>query len=82
MQRFLIDLTMLNSTLKPLMLFKLSPEKIAELGRFIHSDSNSLIVLTPVREISSGAVFEEKSRLEMLFEQFEKHADSFLSATS
>lgn len=73
---------MLNSTLKSVMLFRLSPEKISELGRFIHSDSNSLIVLTPVREISSGAVFEEKSSLEILFEQFEKHADSFLSATS
>ncbi|KQR69630.1 hypothetical protein ASF92_13010 [Pedobacter sp. Leaf176] len=71
---------MLNSALKSVMLFRLSPEKILELGRFIHSDSNSLIVLTSVREISSGAVFEEKSSLEILFEQFEKHADSFLHA--
>lgn len=63
---------MLNSSLEPVMLFRLSPEKISELGRFIHSDSNSLIILTPVQQISSGAVFEEKSNLEILFEQFEK----------
>ncbi|MCZ4223814.1 hypothetical protein [Pedobacter rhodius] len=63
---------MSNSPLKPVMLFRLSPEKISELGRFIHSDSNSLTVFTPVQKISSGAVFEEKSSLEILFEQFEK----------
>lgn len=62
---------MINSPLEPV-IFRLSPEKISELWKFIHFDAKSLIVLTSAKKISSGAVFEEKSSMEILFEQFEK----------
>lgn|GEM_PF-2576011 len=54
------------------MLFKLSSEKITELNRFIYSDSKSIVVLTAVQDVPSGAVFEEKSSLEILLEELEK----------
>jgi len=64
--------TMLNSKFKSVMLFKLSSEKITELNRFIYSDSKSIVVLTAVQDVPSGAVFEEKSSLEILLEELEK----------
>ena len=53
-----------------LMLFKITPDKFIELTSFIDCDKESLIVLTPVEQVSSGAVFQKKSILETLFEEF------------
>ncbi|MFC3560152.1 hypothetical protein [Pedobacter jamesrossensis] len=62
---------MLNSKKKTLMVFKIAPDKFTELASFVDCDKESLIVLTPVEQVSSGAVFLEKSILETLFEEFE-----------
>ncbi|WP_133248490.1 hypothetical protein [Pedobacter yonginense] len=61
-----------NKKIKTVMLFKLSSEKINELNQFIDTDSKSLILLTSVQNISSGAVFEEKNNLDVLLEELEK----------
>ncbi|PWS28762.1 hypothetical protein DHW03_02665 [Pedobacter yonginense] len=66
------SIPMPNKKIKTVMLFKLSSEKINELNQFIDTDSKSLILLTSVQNISSGAVFEEKNNLDVLLEELEK----------
>ncbi|MGA9651349.1 hypothetical protein [Pedobacter sp.] len=60
-----------NSKKKTIMVFKIASDKFTELTNFVDCDQNSLIVFSPVEQVSSGAVFQEKSILETLFEEFE-----------
>lgn len=60
-----------HSKKKTVMIFKIASEKFTELTSFVDCDKDSLIVLTPVEQISSGAIFQEKTILETLFEEFE-----------
>lgn len=56
----------------PVMLFKLSSEKLIELGKFIDTDSKSLTILTLVQKMPGGAVFEERTGLLAPFGELEK----------
>ncbi|WP_421944624.1 hypothetical protein [Pedobacter sp.] len=56
---------------KSLMIFKIRPEKFLELSTFVDCDTESLTVLSTANNISSGAVFQDISSLEAMFEEFE-----------
>lgn len=62
---------MKNIENKSLMLFKLEPTKFNELVNFIHLDTQSLVVLTSVETVTSGAVFQKKSSVEAVFGSLE-----------
>lgn len=53
------------------MIFKIRPEKFLELSTFVDCDKESLTILSTANNISSGAVFQDKSSLEAMFEEFE-----------
>jgi len=44
---------------KATMLFKIKPTKLKELVDFIDIDQKSMVLLTRVHHVSSGAVFED-----------------------
>lgn len=56
---------------KSLMIFKIRPEKFLELSTFVDCDTKSLTILSIANNISSGAIFQDKTSLEAMFEEFE-----------
>ena len=60
-----------HSKKKSLMIFKIRSEKFLELSTFVDCDKESLTILSTANNISSGAVFQDKSSLEAMFEEFE-----------
>lgn len=53
------------------MIFKIRPEKFLELSTFVDCDTKSLTILSIANNISSGAIFQDKTSLEAMFEEFE-----------
>ncbi|WP_316736109.1 hypothetical protein [Pedobacter aquatilis] len=62
---------MSNSNKKTLMVFKITPEKFLELSTYVDCDKQSLTIFSPANRISSGAIFQDKTTLEAMFEEFE-----------
>jgi len=62
---------MSNPKKKSLMVFNISPEKFLELSTYVDCDRQSLTIFSPANKISSGAVFQDKTSLEAILEEFE-----------
>jgi len=53
------------------MVFNISPEKFLELSTYVDCDRQSLTIFSPANKISSGAVFQDKTSLQAILEEFE-----------
>jgi len=60
-----------NPKKKSLMVFNISPEKFLELSTYVDCDKQSLTIFSPANKISSGAIFQDKTSLEAMLEEFE-----------